>query len=152
MKFYLTCLLENMSKNILLDTNILLDLFLERPYMLTSTKEIFDGIESGDYYGYIADISLINISYIAWKYRPQEVISEYLLYLCQVCNILYPTLQDITTILQNPYIDFEDSIQASCAKQVDANIITRDSQWFTSIPWIRVFSPDQFLNVKSFDV
>ncbi len=65
MKFYLTCLLENMSKNILLDTNILLDLFLERPYMLTSTKEIFDGIESGDYYGYIADISLINISYIA---------------------------------------------------------------------------------------
>lgn len=136
---------KNMPKNIFLDTNILLDLFLERPYMLESTKELFDGIESWKYYGYIADISLINISYIAWKYRPQEVISKYLLYLCEACSILHPIQQDIITIVQYPYIDFEDSIQASCAEQVDAYIITRDSQWFTS----QVFSPDQFLKMNA---
>ncbi|MDP2103571.1 MAG: hypothetical protein Q8K26_01460, partial [Candidatus Gracilibacteria bacterium] len=96
-----------MPKDIFLDTNILLDLFLERPYMLESTKELFDGIESGKYDGYIADISLINISYIAGKYRPQEVISKYLLYLCQTCSILHPIQQDIIAILQNPYMDFE---------------------------------------------
>lgn len=134
-----------MSKNIFLDTNILLDLLLERPYMLTSTKDIFERIESWEYRGYIADISLVNIAYIASKYRPKDVITEYLWYLCETFSVLYPPVSDIISVLESPYIDFEDALQASCARQVDADIITRDDTWFLSIAGIRVFSPDDFV-------
>jgi predicted nucleic acid-binding protein len=68
---------KNMHK-IFLDTNILLDIFLERPYMLASTCSIFDAIEKGICQAYISDISLVNISYIAKKYRPESFISEYI--------------------------------------------------------------------------
>ena len=116
---------------ILIDTNIVLDLILERQPFVENATLLFEQIERGHLVGYIAATTITNIFYIIRKLEGREVALaaiHRLLIGLQFCAV---DRQTIETGLSLGLKDFEDSIQLACATldQLDA-IVTRDPKDF----------------------
>ena len=131
---------------ILIDTNVVLDLLLQREPFATSAIALFEQIERGNLAGYIAATTITNIFYIIRKTEGREVAIaaiHRLLIGLQFCAV---DRQTVTTALTLGLKDFEDSIQLACATiaQLDA-IVTRDRKDFigSTLP---VYSPTEILN------
>ncbi len=131
---------------ILIDTNVVLDLLLEREAFVESAIDLFEQIERGNFVGYIAATTITNIFYIIRKTESREValaaINRLLIGL-QFCVVDRRTIE---TALNFGLKDFEDSIQLACATlaQLDA-IVTRDCQDFIG-SHLPVYSPSDLLN------
>jgi predicted nucleic acid-binding protein len=131
---------------VLIDTNIILDLLLEREPFVEKSLAILEQIEQGNLEGAIAATTITNIFYIIRKAEGREValhaINRLLIGL-QFCAV---DRQTIETALSLGLKDFEDSIQLACAtlNQLDA-IVTRNQKDFvgSNIP---IYSPTELLN------
>ena len=131
---------------ILIDTNVILDLLLEREPFVESAIDLFEQIERGQFAGYIAATSITNIFYILRKTEGRDValaaINRLLIGL-QFCAV---DRQTISTALSLELKDFEDSIQLACATlaHLDA-IVTRDCRDFigSTLP---IYSPADLLS------
>ncbi|MUL37884.1 type II toxin-antitoxin system VapC family toxin [Gloeocapsopsis dulcis] len=118
---------------ILIDTNIVLDLLLEREPFIESAIALFEQIEQGKLVGYIAATTITNIFYIIRKAESRETaiaaIQRILtgLQLCAVDRTV------VATALNIGLKDFEDSIQLACAvlNYLDG-IVTRDLKDFSN--------------------
>lgn len=131
---------------ILIDTNIVLDLILEREPFVETAIALFEKIEQGKLEGYLAATTITNIFYIIRKTEGREVALDAinrLLIGLQFCAV---DRQTIATALSLELKDFEDSIQLACATlyQLDA-IVTRDRKDFmnSNLP---IYSPTELLN------
>jgi predicted nucleic acid-binding protein len=131
---------------ILIDTNIVLDLLLERDPFVETAIALFQQIELGNLEGAIAATTITNIFYIIRKTEGRDVTLaaiHRLLIGLQFCNV---DRQTVETALSLGLKDFEDSIQLACAtlNQLDG-IVTRDHQDFmgSNLP---IYSPDELLN------
>ena len=131
----------------LIDTNVVLDLLLEREPFVTSAIDLFEQIEIGNLAGYIAATTITNIFYIIRKTEGLEVALAAINRLLMGLQFCVVDRQTVTTALTLGLKDFEDSIQLACATiaQLDA-IVTRDRRDFigSSLP---VYSPAEFLNL-----
>jgi predicted nucleic acid-binding protein len=131
---------------ILIDTNIVLDLLLERAPLVETAIALFEQIEQGNLEGYIAATTITNIFYIIRKTEGHEValaaINRLLIGL-QFCAV---DRQTVETALSLGLKDFEDSIQLACAtlNQLDG-IVTRDHKDFISSN-LPIYSPTELLN------
>lgn len=133
---------------IFLDTNILLDVLLDRkPFCETSSK-LWRLAECGRLEAVISAISFNNVFYIARKYAGKEAAQKTV----EVMNVnfsVFPLTQDIISrAIAAKLPDFEDSIQFFSAVSCEADyIITRNAKDFPqeSIP---VLSPAAFLGLK----
>jgi predicted nucleic acid-binding protein len=131
---------------ILIDTNIVLDLLLEREPFVEKAIALFEQIECGNLAGYIAATTITNIFYIIRKTEGREValaaINRLLIGL-QFCAV---DRQTVETALSIDLKDFEDSIQLACTtlNQLDA-IVTRDRKDFIGSP-LPVYSPAEILD------
>lgn len=131
--------------NILIDTNIVLDLLLEREPYVESATAIFDHVERGTLTGYLAATTITNIFYILRKAQGRDVALaaiRRLLIGLQLCAV---DRQTVETALSLSLTDFEDGIQLACANlaQLDA-IVTRDTQDFSGST-LPIYSPTDLL-------
>lgn len=116
---------------VLIDTNIILDVLLEREPFLRDAEALFEAIESQQIEGYVTATTLTDIFYIVRKNRgiaiAQQAISRILIGM-QICTVDRSILE--TAILFN-LSDFEDAVQLACAisDNLDA-IATRNAQDF----------------------
>jgi predicted nucleic acid-binding protein len=131
---------------ILIDTNIVLDLILEREPFVEDAIALFEQIEQGKLEGHIAATTITNIFYIIRKAEGREValaaVNRLLIGL-QFCVV---DRQTVGMALSLGLKDFEDSIQLACAtlNQLDG-IVTRDRKDFigSNLP---IYSPTELLN------
>jgi predicted nucleic acid-binding protein len=119
---------------VLIDTNIVLDLLLEREPFVEDAIALFERIEAGQVRGYIAATTITNIFYIVRKARGREVALQAVTRIAmglEICAIDRPT---IVQALASNFKDFEDGIQFACAvvNQLDA-IATRDTSDFAEV-------------------
>jgi predicted nucleic acid-binding protein len=129
----------------LIDTDVILDLPLDRPGFADHAAALWEAGEQGRFDAYISVITPVNVFYIARKLKGAED-ARYavgvLLSALRVCNLDLPTLQ---TAMALPLTDFEDAVQlaSAMANHIDA-IITRNLKDYknASLP---VFSPPDFL-------
>lgn len=131
---------------ILIDTNVVLDLLLEREPFVETAIVLFDQIEQGKLEGYIAATTITNIFYIIRKTEGREVALDAIHRLLIGLRFCAIDRQTIETALNLGLKDFEDSIQLACAtlNQLDG-IVTRDRQDFigSNLP---IYSPTELLN------
>ncbi len=134
----------------LVDTNILLDVFLQRDEFLPDSMDIWLANEQGLFTGYISAMTPVNIYYIARKTlqdknEARNLISK-ILGLFEICALTKSELQDALTL---PFADYEDAVQTASAKteNLDA-IVTRNKNDFASAT-IPVYSPSEFLQLLS---
>jgi predicted nucleic acid-binding protein len=130
---------------VLLDTDVILDIFLERQTFAEVAAALWDANRAGDFEGYVSGITPVNLYYIARKvkgYEKARLAVETLLNAFQICpvddNVLQSALSGLIT-------DFEDAVQheSASALQLDA-IITRNLEDYRQAT-LPVFSPSHFL-------
>jgi predicted nucleic acid-binding protein len=130
---------------VLLDTDVILDVFLKREPFAEAAAELWRANEQRLYEGYVSAITPVNLFYIARKIKDAAVahaaVTE-LLMAFHVCPIDRLILQ---AALALSFRDYEDAVQhmSAAASQLDA-IVTRDAQDYAqaSLP---ILSPIDFL-------
>ena len=117
---------------VLVDTNIILDDFLEREPFVEDAAALMEAIESEQIVGYVTATTLTNIFYIARRQTrsielARQAVSETLT-LMEVCLVDRAILE---AAFASNLRDFEDAVQLACAmaSRLDA-IITRNAQDF----------------------
>ena len=131
---------------ILIDTNVVLDLLLEREPFVEDAILLFEQIEQGKLEGYIAATTITNIFYIIRKTEGREVAIAAINRLLIGLRFCVVDRQTVETALRLGLKDFEDSVQLACAalSQLDA-IVTRDRKDFigSNLP---IYAPAELLN------
>ncbi|MEM9090394.1 MAG: PIN domain-containing protein [Cyanobacteria bacterium P01_F01_bin.53] len=131
---------------ILIDTNIVLDLLLEREPFVEDALSLFAQIERGKLEGYIAATTVTNIFYIIRKSEGREVAMAAINRIMAGLQFCEVNRQTVEAALNLGLTDFEDSIQLACAtlNQLDG-LVTRDLKDFigSNLP---VYSPTELLN------
>ncbi len=133
---------------LLIDTNIILDFFMDRNYYLEETKQIFNKIHSREITGVIAAHTINNLWFILRKQftsqQRREIISS-LLNLFEISSLNKDKL--LAAIQRDNFSDFEDCLQDECAAAVHADfIITRDKNDFKNSK-IKALLPGEALKI-----
>ncbi len=127
---------------IFLDTNIFLDLLFKRE-LYKEALEIIDGVGYGRWRGYILDITVLNIDYVAKK--QMKNIQEFIQLLSATFTIVGPDNAIIDEALALKNSDFEDSVQFIVAKNLACDVIVTNDKDFVQNSEIEVLSSKQFL-------
>lgn len=130
---------------VLLDTNVVLDLVLERAPFASEAATLWELHQQNKLDAYISPITLINVFYITRKIKDREIASRAVAKLAQgllVCTTDAQVLQDALTLAFN---DYEDAVQHAAATHARLEaIITRNTSDFTNAT-LPVFTPTNFL-------
>ncbi|GHT52560.1 PIN domain-containing protein [Bacteroidia bacterium] len=129
----------------LIDTNVVLDLALQRSPFTETAQQLFDDIEAGKLVGYITASSTTDIFYILRKAQQREKALVFLKGLIQTVTMLDVSANIVNEALYSDFTDFEDAVQyyTAMTNGMDA-IITRDPQDFTNSR-IPVYSPEELM-------
>ena len=117
-----------MKKRIFVDTNILLDVLLEREGYYYDALKIWANAENGNVEACIAAISLNNIHYVMRKLKSETTAMIAVKILLRIFKVI-PVDADILGLAVDFHDkDFEDDIQLQCALKANC------SQLFTRNP------------------
>lgn len=132
---------------VLIDTNIVLDMLLERePFSENSTK-VFEQAERGKAEAFITANSITDIVYILRKSYDKEKIRDAIRELMKFTKIVSVTSKDISKAFDYLFTDFEDALQTQCAIKIKADyIVTRSAKDFKKGS-VKVITPDKFLEI-----
>ena len=129
-----------------LDTNVLLDLFFDRPYETESLNCIMQMGLDNMIENCISVLSLPTLAYAAESAGKKSEVEPKI----RSCHELF-TILPVDGSMSGQALamkgnDYEDKLQMACAKSAGCNyIITRDKTGFNGTPNIPVYSPDAFM-------
>ena len=128
---------------ILCDTNVILDVLLEREPFVKASEEVLRLCEKRTINGFTTASCITDIFYIVHKYLHSTVHSyqaiEKLLEIIDICDV---TKNDVREALLRKAPDFEDCLVATCAKSIHCNyIVTRDAKGFADLG-IPILAPE----------
>ena len=130
---------------VLLDTNIVLDLLLEREPFCFEAKEIFLMIENNIINGFLCATTITTIYYLISKNTDKTKADDIITKLLQLFDIADVNKTVLLHALKNNGKDFEDSVIYTSAKYYNIDvIITRDKKGFIKSD-IQVLKPTEFL-------
>jgi predicted nucleic acid-binding protein len=131
---------------VLIDTNVILDIFLNRePFFYSSTKLVLE-IPETNFIPLISSSSVTDIYYICKKSgMEKDVILEKLKELLKTFEVLIIDKESINNAILSDMKDFEDAVQMmACKKEKIDLIITRNKKDFEN-EWIEVQTPEEYL-------
>jgi predicted nucleic acid-binding protein len=130
---------------ILLDTNVVLDLLLEREPFFLRAREVFALIESREIKGMLCATTVTTLHYLLGKSldtRRADKAVQTLLELFEIAPVDGAVLREASTMQG---ADFEDDVIVASARRSEAvHIITRDRQGFADSE-VPASSPEEFL-------
>ena len=131
---------------ILFDTNIILDLLLDRRPFANHAQALFEKVESGKIEGYIGATTVTTLDYLLSKslsVKDAKKIIKKLLKLFEVAPINRLILEDA---LDSGFSDFEDAVLHFAAVHCGIQaIVTRDATGFAKAQ-LAIYSPQALLN------
>ena len=129
------------SVRVMLDTNVVLDLLLEREPWLSEAEEMWDARDAKRILAYLPTVALTNIFYIGRKKIGQQRVMEGIQYCVANFELVPIDRAVVDYALKLTGADFEYNIQIACAVAASVEcIVTRDPSGFTHAP-IRAVSP-----------
>lgn len=142
---------------VFLDTNILLDLLLERDGFEASA-DLFDLCEKKSFSLSVSVLTMINAAFVYKKTVGQNLAIVNLKYLSSLLEVLPMNNEMLQTALLMSSKDFEDTFQAVCAREGQCDcIVTRNPKDFnikkglTKKPALpKIYTPLEF--IKAFDL
>lgn len=114
---------------VLLDTNIVLDVLMDRLPFSDAAVELFSKVEDGTVFGYLCSTTITTVYYLASKVvgaaRAQEEVRK-LLTLFEVAPVNRPVLESALGV---DFLDFEDAVIHEAARHVGADaVVTRNQK------------------------
>ncbi len=115
---------------LLFDTNIVLDVLLNRKPFVENSKELWQAVDDGRLMGYVTATTLTNIFYIARKLvglDKARAAVKVCLDTFEVCPVDHSALE----LAMNMAVDdYEDALQVACAQLTALDgIVTRDKTY-----------------------
>jgi len=133
---------------VLIDTNVILDVLLQRNQFLQASAGVVLLSEKNIIEGYVTASAITDIFYITNStYKDKQKTMNLLKDLLKTVNIAAVTGEEIYRALDLNWHDFEDALQYTTGEHIEADyIITRDLNGYEgdSIP---VIQPVDFLNL-----
>lgn len=130
---------------ILFDTNVVLDVLLDREPFSTVAAQLFSGVEQGEIEGYLCATTITTIHYLAAKTVGTQQAAEEISKLLMLFRIAPVTHGVLEAALQLEFPDFEDAVLYEAGRHAGANgLVTRDSNGFKQAE-IPVYSPEEYL-------
>ena len=131
---------------ILLDTNIILDIALERREFFEKSKELMLTINKLCIPSYVTATTVTDIYYILKKSKGHQLTITFLKNLFDFIDIAGVSKEVIVSALNSELTDFEDAVQTECANQNDITIIiTRNIADFKKSN-LEIFTPSEFIS------
>ena len=132
---------------VLFDTNVVLDLLLDRAPFAEASEQILSRVEAGELSGYLCATTITTIHYLAAKaLGGRRALAEVrkLLALFEIAPVNRPILENA---LESDFSDFEDSVLHEAAMQVGADaIVTRNQSDFRQAR-LPVHSPEEMIQI-----
>jgi predicted nucleic acid-binding protein len=132
---------------VLIDTNIIIDVLAKREPFLTDSAQILRLSEGEQVDAFITANSVTDIIYILRKHiSDQDILKFTVQNLFAIIDVVDVLKVDILKAFELNFKDFEDALQARCAKRIKADyIITRNPSDFkqSSVP---ALTPAEFLS------
>jgi len=130
--------------NVLLDTNVVLDVMLDREPFAEVAAQLFSRVEAGEFTGFLGATTITTIHYLATKVvgtdQAQLEIGK-LFTLFEIAPVNRAVLEDAIRL---NFSDFEDAVLHETARHVGAQaIVTRDPKDFKRVV-LPVYSPAEF--------
>lgn len=131
---------------LLLDTNIIVDILSKREGYEDSLR-ILQFCEVGRVEGYVSAVTVTDVMYILRKYIAPDNVRDTLSTLLSIVDVADVTRSDIKGAFSCGMKDFEDAVQALCAKRIGADyIVTRNLKDFEGAP-ARGISPKEIIEL-----
>ena len=132
---------------VFIDTNIVLDLLLQRRNFLINAEKIFSLAYKGKIILYFSAVSFVSVTYYLGKHTNKDI-KAVLEDLCKIVKILPFDKHIIEKSLYSNFKDIEDGYQYFTAKENGIPIIvTRNVKDFL-VDDISVVTPEEFLAVS----
>jgi len=132
-------------KNIFVDSDIILDLMLERDQFFNPAAELFNLIENNKIKASVSALHFSNLHYIIRKVKSNELAKSVLRKLAILVNILPIDEKTIELALESDFPDFEDAIQYYACLDNDIDVIvTRNKKDYISGK-LPVMSAEEYL-------
>jgi predicted nucleic acid-binding protein len=130
---------------ILIDLNIILDVFQKRLPFYESSVRVLAAVETGRLEGFVAAHSITTLFYLLAKAQSAQSARTIITDLLQFLSVAGVNQSTLEQALNLPYEDFEDAVQMMAAVQVGAEyVITRNPQYYRGGP-IPAVQPAEFL-------
>ena len=132
-------------KKIFVDSDIILDLMLERDQFFNSAAELFNLIEKNKIKASVSALHFSNLHYIIRKVKSNDLAKSVLRKLAIIVNILTIDEKTIELALESDFPDFEDAIQYYACLDNDIDVIvTRNKKDYISGK-LPVMSAEEYL-------
>lgn len=129
-------------KRVLIDTNVVLDVLLERKPYLGASAAVWDAVECGAAEGYLAAHAVTTIHYLAQKQLGARRAKRVIANLLQVFGVAAVDGNVLRDALQSETQDFEDAVSEAAARAGGCEaIVTRDLKGFRAAG-LPVLTPD----------
>jgi predicted nucleic acid-binding protein len=132
---------------ILFDTNVVLDLFLDREPFSLPAAQLFTFIETGKLSGCICATTATTVHYLSVKVAGSRIAREHIKKLLTLFEIAPVNRSVLETALKLKFRDFEDAVVHEAARQMGAQgIVTRNTRDF-KIAKISIYTPEELLHM-----
>ena len=132
---------------VFIDTNIVLDLLLQRRNFLINAEKIFSLAYKGKIVLYFSAVSFVSVTYYLGKHTNKDI-KAVLEDLCKIVKILPFNQRIIENTLHSNFKDIEDGYQYFTAKENNIHImITRNVKDFL-VDDISIVTPEEFLMIS----
>ena len=133
---------------LMIDTNIILDVLLERDPFFKDSKAVLDLCESRKILGFISASTATDIFYLVRKaLNSTDEAYTALGHILNIVKVLTVTNDDVNTAFIQHAPDFEDCLLATCAKSNKCSgIVTRNKKDFLTFG-ISTFSPEEIIEI-----
>ncbi len=133
-------------KRILIDSDVILDLLLDRKPFCEDSLALIYACEQKQLQGFVTPVIIANVYYIFRQNASHITVTEQLKLLLKIISVLNMDQKQVLAALDSKFTDFEDALQYFSAIQsnkVDV-IITRNTSDYkkSALP---VFTPNEFL-------
>jgi len=133
-------------EHILIDSDVVLDMLLDRYPFSTSSTEIFMLCEEGKIKGYATPVIISNVYYILRKTYSKNDVRYGINRILEILDIVQISKEVILEALHSDFTDFEDALQnfSSIKHGEVTTIITRNIKDYQKST-LAVFTPEMYL-------
>ena len=119
-------------KRVLYDTNVILDVLLEREPLVAASARVLDATGRGKVEGYIAGHAFTTLAYfLQRRFNSAEKVKKELSHLLQKTRVAPVTDMAIRQAMTSPIRDFEDAVTHAAALEAGVSVIvTRNARDF----------------------
>ena len=130
---------------ILFDTNVILDVLLDREPFSSTAAKLFSKVEIGEIAGYVCATTITTLHYISGKVIGADAAIEEINKLMMLFEVAPVNRAVLDAALTSGFKDFEDAVvHESGVYKETQGIVTRDFDGFKKSK-INIYSPEELL-------